>query len=398
MSKPGQLAPFAALSASYFAHIGFFNPYLPLWLKELGYGLVSIGLLVSLQSATRLFAPYAWGWVSDHTGERIKLLRYSAMVALVLSLGLFFDGSLLGLSVVLLLMFSCTSGMMPMSEAAMAHLVSQGGRFDAARYGRVRLWGSLGFLVTVMVAGAWFDRAGMGSFPVWTSVTLLAVVASAWWLPDHKELRADADGAVSLWPVLRRPAVRWFFAALFFHVLAHIAIYIFFSLYLDAQGFSKAVIGVLWAVSVVCEIAWFFSQGRWLPHLSLSAWLVVAGALTALRMGMTAAWPVLPVLLLVQTVHAITFATHHTVCIALVSHHFPGRLRGRGQALFALLGYGVPGVIGGVFGGMLSARWGLGSIYWAASLSGLLATLCAFKVWRLSRHEARTRMGKPEMA
>ncbi len=55
------LVPFAALSASYFAHIGFFNPYLPLWLKSLGLPLVTIGVLTSLQSLTRLFAPYGWG-------------------------------------------------------------------------------------------------------------------------------------------------------------------------------------------------------------------------------------------------------------------------------------------------------------------------------------------------
>ena len=173
--RAARLAPFAALSASYFAHIGFFNPYLPLWLKELGYGFVAIGLLTSVQSGTRLFAPYVWGWFSDHTGERVKLLRYSALVALVLSIGLWFEWSLNGLLLLLLLMFAHTSGMMPMSEAAMAHLVSQGGAFDTRRYGRVRLWGSLGFLATVFTAGAWFEHFGMKHFPAWTTGSLAAV-------------------------------------------------------------------------------------------------------------------------------------------------------------------------------------------------------------------------------
>lgn len=56
-----QLVPFAALSASYFAHIGFFNPYLPLWLQDLGFSILAISLLTSVQAATRLFAPYGWG-------------------------------------------------------------------------------------------------------------------------------------------------------------------------------------------------------------------------------------------------------------------------------------------------------------------------------------------------
>ena len=148
------LLPFAALSASYFAHIGFFNPYLPLWLKDLGFSLLTISLLTSVQAATRMFAPYAWGWLSDHTGERVRLLRWSATVALLVSALLWLPLSPLWLGVVLFVMFTHTSAMMPMAEAAMAHLVSHGGQFDARLYGRVRLWGSIGFLVTVFLAGS----------------------------------------------------------------------------------------------------------------------------------------------------------------------------------------------------------------------------------------------------
>lgn len=382
-----QLLPFAALSASYFAHIGFFNPYLPLWLKDLGFGLLAISVLTSVQSATRLFAPYAWGWVSDHTGERVRLLRYGASAALVFSLALWWPLGGLGLFLVLLLMFSHTSAMMPMSEAAMAHLVSQGGAFDVRRYGRVRLWGSVGFLVTVLAAGVWFERHGIGSFPVWTSLSLLAVALSVWCMPDMREAPHTEKQGPSVWPVLRLPAVRWFFLAVFFHVLSHIFIYIFFSLYLDSLGYSKAVIGLLWAVSVVIEIGWFFTQARWLPRLPLTGWLVLVSAVMALRMGLTAGaaqW--LWVLLLVQGLHALTFAAHHTACIALLSHHFPGRLRGRGQALYSVLGYGLPGVLGGLGGGLLSQAFGLRAVFWLSAGCALVAVGCA---WRLKVLEHR---------
>src|SRR5215207_9095201 len=97
-----QLVPFAGLSATYFAHVGFFNPYLPLWLKSLGLPIVVISLLTSVQAFTRVFAPYAWGAISDHTGERVKLLRVSAAVALVSSAGLWIDGSAWWIGLVLL--------------------------------------------------------------------------------------------------------------------------------------------------------------------------------------------------------------------------------------------------------------------------------------------------------
>lgn len=385
------LIPFSALSASYFAHIGFFNPYLPLWLKELGLSLLAISLLTSVQAATRLFAPYGWGWLSDHTGERVKLLRYGATAALLISAGLWFDFGVWWLAAVLLLMFTHTSSMMPMSEAAMAHLVSSGGAFDAKRYGRVRLWGSLGFLVTVFVAGGWFEHHGMRHFPAWTALTLLAVVASVWALPDLKEAVHPSAAKVPVWPILQQRPVQWLFASLFFHVLSHMGVYVFFSLYLDALGYSKSMIGALWAVSVIVEIAWFFTQSRWLPLLSLTAWLVVCAGVMVLRMGITAsAASVLPLLLLAQAMHALTFAAHHSVCIALLSHHFPGQLRGRGQALYTVIGYGFPGVIGGILGGALSTKYGLASVFWATAAISLIATACAFKVWRLQHPASAT--------
>ena len=375
------LLPFAALSASYFAHIGFFNPYLPLWLQELGFSLIAISLLSSVQAATRLFAPYAWGHLSDRTGESVKLLRLGATVALVVSLALWLPLDGLGMFLVLLLMFAHTSAMMPMIETALANVVSQGGAFDVGRYGRVRLCGSLGFLAAVMAAGWWFQHFGMAHFPAWVAATLLAVAVSAWLLPDHRNPGRGETRQPDMWPVLREPVVRWFFAAVFFHVLSHIFIYVFFSLYLDSLGYSKAVIGVLWAVSVVIEIGWFFTQGRWLPKFSLTGWLVLASALMALRMGLTAGLPLVwPLLLVAQALHAITFAAHHTVCIALLSHHFPGRLRARGQALYTVVGYGLPGVMGGLGGGLLSSTMGLASVFWLSSVCALVATGCA---WRL---------------
>jgi MFS transporter, PPP family, 3-phenylpropionic acid transporter len=88
-------------------------------------------------------------------------------------------------------------------------------------------------------------------------------------------------------------------------------------------------------------------------------------------------------LVVAQATHALTFAAHHSACIALLSHHFPGRLRGRGQALYSVIGYGIPGVIGSLLGGQLSEYFGLASVFWATALTSALALACAVRVWRL---------------
>ena len=372
-----QLWPFAALSAGYFAHIGFFNPYLPLWLKDMGFGLLTISLLTAMQSATRLVAPYAWAWLSDHTGKRVWLLRYCATVALLASVVLWWVSGVSAVFWVLMVMFLHTGGMLPLSEAVLAHRVTHEGQFNAQLYGRIRLWGSLGFLVTVLWAGYWFEQQGLSSFPVWASATLLVVVLSVSVMPEVREpAHSTPQPPGEMWRVVQQPQVRWFFVGMFFHVLSHIFVYIFFSLYLDSLGYSKTIIGMLWAFGVVVEIVWFFTQGRWLPRIPLTGWLMLASALMVVRMLVTATVPLeLWLLFAVQGLHAITFAAHHSVSIALLSEFFPARTRARGQALYSAVGYGLSGVVAGLLGGWASSQWGLQVVFWMSALSALLAIL-----------------------
>lgn len=300
------------------------------------------------------------------------------------------------LALVLTIAYIHTSAMMPMNEAAMASLISTSGRFDAGRYGRVRLWGSVGFLLTVFGAGAWFEAFGLSHFPAWTSVTLGLVVIAAWRLPDMREPAHASGTKAAVGPILKQSRVRWFFAALFFHVLAHIGVYVFFSLYLDFLGYSKTVIGVMWALSVVAEIVWFFMQGRWAHLLKVTHWLVLCSVVTVVRMAMTASWAeIWPLLVLAQLTHAITFAAHHSACIAMLSELFPGRLRGRGQALFTTIGYGLTGVLGGVVGSLIASHWGLGRVFWGGTLVSLVAVFCAWKLNRVVRETRQSLVNVP---
>ncbi len=380
-----QLIPFAALSAAYFSHIGTVNTFLSLWLKEIGYGVALIGLIASIQSFSRLVAPYAWAWLGDRTGERAKLLRIATVLALLGSLGFFWQGGgFWWLIACLLFMYLNSSALMPMSESALAQIVTRGGVFDVRRHGRVRLWGSLGFMVTVLAAGAWFEAFGMKHFPLIVTLGLVLLMLSAYQIPDVRETSAQDLAAPPIWHTLRQPPVAWFFTALALHVLSHMGLYVFFSLYCDELGYSKTLIGMLWAAGVVVEILWFYTQGRWLPRFSLTFWLIICSGMAVLRFVLTAGWGgTLWVLLAAQALHAVSFAAHHTVCTALISHHFPGSMRGRGQALYTVIGYGVPGVLGSWAGGLVSEAYGLRSVFWICTGIAVLAMLCAFKVWRL---------------
>jgi len=377
------LRRFGGLSFAYFAAIGLFNPYAPLWFQSLGLSTLVIGSISALQSWTRIVAPYAWSWWGDHTGRRAELIRLAAAGALLSALGLLGVQAAVPVALVTALLFIANSGVVPLSEATLAHLLHTAEGMDTTRYGRVRMWGSVGFIVSVTAFGVLLEWAGIAIFPAFVAAMNALLLLAALRLPASRaDVTHDAP-APAVWPVLRRPEVAWFFASIFFTVLAHTSLYAFFSLYLVSLGYGKAAVGGLWAVSVAVEIGFFWMQGRWFPLLSAHRWLQVVAVATALRFVATAgfgAWA--PVLVVAQLTHAITFAAHHLACITLVDRLFPGRLRGRGQALYTTLGYGVSGVVGGVGGGWLIGHLGFAAVFWVASACGVLALGCASRALR----------------
>ena len=378
------LFAFGTLSFAYFAFAGLFGTYAPLWFQSLGYSTLAIGVLASVQSATRLFSPYAWGWLADHTGQRTRLLRVAVVLGLTVALGYFVSPAYGWIVGVTALLFVCTAGVVPISEAALAHIVSRGATLDAGRYGRVRVWGSIGFILAAVGSGVLLQSMGVGRFPVLVIALLALLLVAALRLPVVAEVAHASGAAPNALAVLREPVVAWFFAGVFFTVLAHTSLYAFLSLYLVSVGYTKSAVGGVWAVGVLAEVAWFWFQGAWLARLSPHAWLLIAAGVSVLRFAVIALFGANPVLLvLAQCLHAVTFAAQHSSCIAVINRHFPGRLRGRGQALYTVLGYGASGVIGGVAGGALSQAQGFAAVFWAASGAALLATLCCWRAWTL---------------
>jgi MFS transporter, PPP family, 3-phenylpropionic acid transporter len=378
------LAPFGALSFAYFASIGLFNVYAPLWFASLGYSVLAIGAIGSLQAWTRVVAPYAWSWSGDHWehgARRATLLRIATSLALVFAAALLWARGYGAVSLVVLLLFLANGGIVPLAEAALSQRLATAQGLDVARYGRVRVWGSIGFIVSVTAFGPILQATGIATLPAFTVAIIAALAVAAWRLPQGTSSHATpVQAAHGVLAVLRRPVVAWFFAGVFLTVLAHTALYIFFSLYLVELGYGKTAVGLLWAVSVAVEIVFFWTQGRWFARWDAQAWLVFAAAASVLRFGAIAAFGgIAVVLVLAQTLHAFTFAAQHAACITLIDKHFAGPLRGRGQALYTTLGYGASGVIGGLAGGAISERFGFPAVFAASAVVSVGALACCWR-------------------
>jgi PPP family 3-phenylpropionic acid transporter len=313
----------------------------------------------------------------------VELIRIAAAGCVLSALGLLGVQAAVLVSTMTVLLFMANGAVMPLVESTLAHLLNTSRGVDPQRYGRVRMWGSVGYITSVVLCGLLLDAIGIHAFPWLVALLNVLLLAAALRLPSQHE---EAHGSEAAPPVLSRlldPPVAWFFASIFFTVLAHTSLYTFFSLFLVELGYGKWAVGALWAVAISVEVLFFWQQGRWFERLSAVRWLQLAALLTAARMATIAAFGAWPMaLVLAQLSHAVTFAAQHAACINLVHRYFPGRLRGRGQALYTVIGYGASGVLGGVGGGWLIGRLGFAAVFWGATAAGLLALGCASRIER----------------
>lgn len=331
----------------YFASIGAFMPYWGLYLDAQGFSAGQIGELMAIILGTKIIAPNVWGWVADRSGQRTRVIRVAAGLAMLCFSGLLFFSGYWWVAAFMALFSFFWNAALPQFEATtMNHL---GEKTHA--YSRIRMWGSIGFVLSVASLGAVFERFDVQILP-WIVLGLLSVLwLVTWRVRDGAGHPVHAEPP-SLATTLRIPAVALLLIACFLMQASHGPYYGFFTLYLENHDYSRTVAGYLWALGVLAEVGVFLMMHRWLPRFGAWRLLSLALLITTLRWGLLAVYvDVLPMLVLVQVMHAASYGLYHAAAISLVHGFFVGRQQGRGQALYTSLSFGVGGALGSLAGG-----------------------------------------------
>ena len=362
----------------YFAFVGAFTPYFTLYLQSLGHAAPAIGALMSLMVAMRLLAPYLWGWLADRVGRKAVIVRVATVFSALSFALFFFVQDFWPLFVVMALTSFFWSASLPLVEAlTLGHLAVPGD------YGRIRLWGSVGFIVAVLGTGACLDRAPLDSLLVISLGLLVGIVLCAWSLVDVPSA-GEHSGKHSLRSGLMRPEVVSLLAACFFMSAAHSPFYLFYSIHLVDHGYGKTAVGMLWSLGVVCEIVVFLVMPVLVRTWSLAAMLVACFALAVVRF-LLIGWGVdsVALLLLAQVMHGATFGAYHAAAIATLNRWFPAPQQGRVQALYGSVSYGAGGMAGNVASGSVWEWAGAGATFTLGSAFALIGLLFMWRGWRL---------------
>ena len=373
-----QALPYWRLSGYYFfyfAFIGAFSPYFGLYLQSLKFSAWDIGLLMSQMQLMRLFGPYMWGWLVDRFGRRLAIIRLAGAIGLAGFSAFFWLDKLPGMLLAMAVLAFFWSAALPLVETlTFDHL-----REERGRYSRIRLWGSVGFIVAVMATGALLDMVPpVGVLWVCWSI-LLGILLYAMTLPEAQPL-AHVRAEMPIGEILRQQKVRALMAACFAMSAAHGAFYVFYSIHLDAHGYAKTEVGLLWSLGVLAEIVVFVFMARLARRFSLRTILLACFAAAVVRFVLMG-WGVesLAIMVFVQLLHGLTFGAYHASAIAAVNQWFPGKTQGRGQALYSSLSFGA----GGLLGALISGRtWDWLGSGWTFTLGSVFALIGLLLIWR----------------
>lgn len=362
----------------YFAAVGIILPFLGLYFQSLGLSAIEIAQLLAVLSFARIVSPPIWALLADRRGNFLFYVQLTSWLSAGLVLGLWWLDdfwSLFGLMA--WLGFFWHAALPPMESLTLSHLGSQ-----LSRYSRIRLWGSVGFIVAVLGAGWLIEMYGQRAFLLITTLFFMATALIAQWNRESPQLRPAHVDWSGLGSLLRQSLVWWVLVIALLSQTAHGIYYSFYSILLADAGYSNSSIGLLWSLGVVAEIILFWFFWRIAPVLRFHHWLLIAMGLSVARWGVIGFFvESLSLMVLAQLLHAATFAVFHSVVVQWLHQTFVGH-QAQGQALYVSFSYGIGGVLGSLIAGY---AWTQGGGEWTFGLAALVSLLGFGFVWKVKQ-------------
>jgi PPP family 3-phenylpropionic acid transporter len=367
---PSSAARFAILFSAQFAAVGVMMPFIPPLMAAAGLAPAEVATILAIGGAVRLVSGPLGGRLADALGQARAVMAAGALVAagaaVLYGLAGGFSG-LLGANLVFAIAFACV---VPLGDA----MALRAARTDGWDYGRVRAVGSAAFIVAAGAAGWLAERAGAGSVAWLLAGALVLAALAAMALPPGEAPARRGGGAFRA--VLALPEFRRLLLVAALIQGSHAAYYAFGSIHWERAGVAPSVIGLLWAWSVVAEVALFAWGKPVADRLGARGLALAAAAAGVLRWGITAETVALPALVVAQALHALTFGAMHLATMRVMQQAIPAAVAGTAQTLLAA------GIGAAMMAGTLAAGWGYAAL--GAGVFWGMAGMCGVAVMPLA--------------
>jgi PPP family 3-phenylpropionic acid transporter len=343
----------------YFAGVGVYVIFLPKVLHDIGYSPSDIGILLALAPLMRFATPFLflkYVKLDQNIFKGTLLLSVVSSAMFYITIDNFYafmiNNAVLGI---------CLSLLLPYMEViAIKEL--------ADKYGKSRLYGSIGFMVIALVLAKFLTNPYV-ALHYYLAVTILTAIFAVLLLKYDVEHKAvDEDERFSLlkyWP---------FWMSLFFMQVSFGGFYNFFTIYETAHGISLETTSYLWSFGVVCEILMLYFQAPLLKN-NLIFIIKLSIAVTAMRWFLLFLFPdSLTISYFTQSIHAFSFGLYHSAVILYLYTLYSNKKLA--QQFMLGVAYGLGGFVGALVSGWTYGEY----LFLYSSMFAIIALISLNKI------------------
>lgn len=346
-----------------------YTPYISVHYSNLGMNSFQIGILAALGPLSAVLVQPLWGMLSDRTGSGAKILRMLTVGSMAAVLLYLFSRSFISLAVVTFLFVSFNTALIPLGDAiAVSYLASRNYSFS-----RVRIGGTVGYAISVAVAGHFIRKNEYLSFILCAAFLLLLFICIGGMPQNHTTQRIKGRLEISKLVKNRRILFVLFFACVFQMVLScNMA---FLGVYIKELNYSSQEIGIAMMVSASSEIPVLLVIDKILKRYSVHAIMLFSGIMMAVRVFVLYLARDMTLIIAAQLLHGVTYMTVYYSCVTFINKNVDDSLKATGQSMLHLVQTGIGSVVGNILGGYVANRIGIGNTYMVCSLFILTVTI-----------------------
>lgn len=358
----------------FFAWMGIQIPYFNLYLYHLGMTSFQIGVVTALIPLVRVFSPPLWGYIADRYDGKGWLGTTLWIISTVVFSLLFFSTSFLQVVVVMTVFTFFWAPTLPVAEASAMEVARRRG----VDYGRMRLWGTIGFIGLSWITGLFLDKVHISAVLWGLLLLLMANIFVSRLIPPAKQSGPHISFRKLSSEILRREVLVFLLVAMMM-LVSHSTYYGFFSIYLESLGYSRSMIGLLWALGPLGEVLVMFFSGRIINRFGTVRVLAFSLLMAIIRWTLYASTSNVSFLVAGQVLHSFTFGTFHIASVRYVEMLFPDSMKNTAQALYSSAAYGMGLVLGTIVCGLLYDRTGANVLFLLSALVSMAALVVLFR-------------------
>ena len=348
----------------YFGVFGFYLPYFNLYCYHLGFSGTQIGSLSAFRSLVLVISPLLLGALADRFRIRRPIYIFCNMAATFTWLFYFTTVEFWPMMAITVVHAMFFAPIISFLEAFTMDVLSH----EKKSYGRIRAWGSVAFITSVVVLGRLIDMFQISMILTLIFCGSLIQAVAALRIPQIAPPQKEPSSPAAD-PLTQRPLLIFLLCG-FLMLVSHGAYYGFFSIHLENLGYSNTFIGLAWALASIAEILVMINSARIFKRYAIEKVLIFSFLVAMLR------WVILffvqsPILILFsQCLHAVTYGTFHMASILYIDHLTSDKSKTLGQAVNNAVQYGLGLMIGFLLNGYLYEHTGSSALF---IFSGLIA-------------------------